>query len=100
MLINTEIKQVTIEPGTGLTRVENNSFIIYPNPNDGSFSIDLGKVFSKVVVTITAPDGRIIQREERENAQLIGLNMIASSGIYLVTITSGNERAVFKMVRN
>jgi hypothetical protein len=76
------------------------NIILYPNPNDGSFTIDLGNVYSNTVVTITAPDGRIIHRVERDDARVIDLNMIAPQGIYLVTITSAKERAVFKILRN
>jgi hypothetical protein len=100
MNVNTEHKLVTIGPGTGIDNAADNSFVIYPNPTAGSFSIDLGRVYSDAVVTITAPDGRIIQKEERKNGQVFDMEMNALPGIYLVTITTDKERAVFKIVMN
>jgi uncharacterized repeat protein (TIGR03803 family) len=73
---------------------------LYPNPTDGLFSIDLGKEYSNTEVTISGLDGKIVQKEERKNTQLIDLSMVAAPGIYMVTISSGNERAVFRLVKN
>jgi uncharacterized repeat protein (TIGR03803 family) len=76
------------------------NLMLYPNPNDGSFSIDLGKVYSNAFVTIAAPDGRILQREERDDARIMDVKMDAQPGIYLVTINTDKERAVFKLVKD
>ncbi len=72
---------------------------LYPNPNDGSFSIDMGNVYSAIVVTIMSPDGWIIQRIKSNNVQIIDLKLDAPSGIYLTTISSEKGRAVFKIVK-
>jgi hypothetical protein len=73
---------------------------LYPNPTNGLFSIDLGKVYTNAEVMITGLDGRIIQKVFSNNAQVINLSMAAAPGIYMVTITSGNERAVFRIIKN
>ena len=73
---------------------------LYPNPNDGSFSIDLGKVYPYVEITITELDGRIIQKENDFNCRIMDLKMSASPGMYIVNITSENERAVILIVKN
>jgi uncharacterized repeat protein (TIGR03803 family) len=73
---------------------------LYPNPTDGSLSVNLGKAYSKVVVIITDTKGRIIQQENMINAKSIQLKMNTPPGIYMVIIASENERAVFKVIRN
>jgi uncharacterized protein (TIGR02145 family) len=79
---------------------KNNSPIrLYPNPTKGSFAVDLDKSYSNVNITITEFDGRIIQMENYNNAKTINLKMNAEPGIYLVTITTINDRAVFKIMK-
>jgi len=86
------------------TSLENNplkgNITIYPNPNDGSFLINFGKEYPNVDITITEPDGRIIQKENYNNIQVIDTKLSAQPGLYLLIIKSENEIAVFKMIRN
>jgi uncharacterized repeat protein (TIGR03803 family) len=76
------------------------NIVLYPNPNDGSFFIDMGKVYPNTQVTIIGSDGQIIQKETNSNARVINLKMFAQPGTYIVTITSENKKAVFKMLKN
>lgn len=48
-------------------------------------------------ITITQLDGRVIQKEHIMNARFKELQLSESPGLYLVTVTSGNQRAVFKL---
>jgi uncharacterized repeat protein (TIGR03803 family) len=70
---------------------------LYPNPTDGKFTIDLGRTYPDAEITISQLDGRIISRERVMNARLKELQLSESPGLYLVSFTSGNERAVFKL---
>jgi hypothetical protein len=86
---------------TGLTaNTFKHNIIIYPNPNDGTFFIDLGKFYSNVVVAISELDSRIIQMGKINYGKTIHMNLDASPGMYMVTIISENERAIFKIVKN
>jgi hypothetical protein len=76
-----------------------NNISIFPNPNNGSFSIDLGKTYSDTEITLTELDGRIIQKEKHHNSQIIEMNLSAFSGMYIIIITSGNEKAVFEILK-
>jgi uncharacterized repeat protein (TIGR03803 family) len=69
----------------------------YPNPTDGKFTIDLGKTCPNAEITITRLDGSIIRKEHIMNARFKDLQLSESPGLYLVSVTSGNERAVFKL---
>jgi uncharacterized repeat protein (TIGR03803 family) len=72
---------------------------LYPNPTDGSFSIDLGRIYQNVEISITTLDGRIIRKEYLINCRFKYLQLSESPGLYLVTITSEKERAVFKVTK-
>lgn len=75
------------------------SIILYPNPNDGSFSIDLGGIYPKVEVSISELDGRIIRKDEVYNSQILDMQISALRGMYMVIVSYENERAVFKVVK-
>jgi uncharacterized repeat protein (TIGR03803 family) len=72
---------------------------LYPNPSDGSFSIDLGWNYPKAEITITELDGRIIRKDFVLNKQIMDLQISASPGVYLVTVSAENERAIFKILK-
>jgi hypothetical protein len=72
---------------------------LYPNPNEGSFFIDLGRIYPKTEITITESDGRIIRKDYRFNNRIMDLQMDASPGMYMVIICSDDERAVFKILK-
>lgn len=73
--------------------------LVYPNPTNGNFSIDLGKTYSSVSLTIKNLNGQKIQSEKFEESQLLKLNLDQPTGIYLVTIESDDYKAVIKLVK-
>ena len=84
----------------------NGSFTVSPNPNKGSFTID-GRTTSNAVelVTITVTDvlGQAIYSQQAETgngyfSRLVQLDNSIANGMYLVTITSGQDRIVFHIV--
>ena len=70
---------------------------VYPNPTDGKFTIDLGKTYPEAEITITQLDGRIIRNDLMTNSRFKDLLLSGSPGLYIIEITSGNERYVFKL---
>jgi hypothetical protein len=92
------IISLTINNITGMTDNTLKSCIsLYPNPTDGFFTLDLGKICPEAEITITRSDGRVILKEHITNSRFKDLQLSEAPGLYLVTITSGNERAVFKL---
>ncbi len=73
---------------------------IYPDPNDGSFSIDLGRVCPRADVTITGIDGRLIMKERYLSSRKLDMKISSSPGVYFVIITMDNRREVLKMVKS
>jgi uncharacterized repeat protein (TIGR03803 family) len=94
------IHEVVINTATGLIQSTFESDVrLYPNPTEGDVSIDLGKVYADVEVTITGPDGKIVQKDRLKQARVTSLNMPEPAGIYVVTLTSGKDLAVFRIVK-
>lgn len=61
---------------------------VYPNPNNGTFDIDLGKVaFDISLIRITDMAGKIIKEVRPENLSLHNFSL-ANSGVYIAAIES------------
>jgi hypothetical protein len=89
---------LTITYPTGLNiHAFKQNITLYPNPTDGLFTIDLGKTYPDVEITISQTDGRIIRREHITDSRLKELQLPGSPGLYIVDVISGNERSVFKL---
>jgi hypothetical protein len=90
-----------IESSLGL--IENNfeyKPLVYPNPTVGNFSIDLGTIYNNVSITLTDINGRIIQFRNTLHGRFFDLEIDSSSGMYLLTVESGKNRAVIKIIKN
>lgn len=84
--------------GLGITKNGfNENVLIYPNPTDANFTIDLGESHLYTKVTIIDVLGKIIQLNTYNNSQTLTINLDAPSGIYTVIIESGNNRSIQKL---
>jgi len=72
---------------------------VYPNPSNGNFSVDLGKIKGNVKINITDINGRLIQSSEYNNSQILNLTIAEPTGIYFMTIESAKQRTVLKLVK-
>lgn len=66
-------------------------FILYPNPTNGQFSIDLGNYYEQVTVTITDINGKIIELSTFNKSQFLNLKIEESAGIYMLLIESNSK---------
>lgn len=76
-----------------------NSVLVYPNPNNGRFSIDMGKSFPSVIVTIYDIKGKLIETEVFKESQLLDVKMKGEAGIYFVNIESEDSKAVIRLIK-
>ncbi|MGB0863614.1 MAG: LamG-like jellyroll fold domain-containing protein [Saprospiraceae bacterium] len=76
-----------------------NSLLLFPNPTNGEFSIDMGQKYNKATVTIMDLTGRLILSNTYSNNQLLNLNLNAPSGIYVLIVQSEDKRAVIRLVK-
>ena len=93
------------EPNTipTLSIVENNfglEFKAYPNPNQGNFTINLGKIYNQIRVSITNSLGQEIQTQKIQSSDNVTLNIDTKSGMYFVNIsTEKGTSAVLKILK-
>lgn len=94
---------LTVSTNAALGIIKNkfgNKLVIYPNPTNGIFSIDLGNTCKSVKVTIMDLSGKQIQTKNYNNSQLLDLNIESkSAGIYLMAIESGENKAIIKLLK-
>ena len=76
-----------------------NNLIIYPNPTSGNFSIDLGDTYENIQIVITDVHGKRIESDNIIQSQILSLSIDESNGIYFVSLTAGDKRAVIRLVK-
>ncbi|MBE0648456.1 MAG: T9SS type A sorting domain-containing protein [Bacteroidales bacterium] len=102
--VDTLIKSdyITVDPGVGINSQEGNvSASIYPNPNNGSFKLEL-KVLknSRADIQIFNNLGSVVYEENgvQINGELLkNFNLNLGSGIYFLVVRSGSEKTMQKL---
>jgi len=77
-----------------------NKFLVYPNPTNGNFSIDMGEVYPLLVVSLSDLSGKMIYGLQYRQSRFLNLDINAAAGIYLLTIDSGRDKTVIRMIKN
>jgi len=72
---------------------------IYPNPTQGTVSVDLGRIYHYAEITIIRTDGQVMGKYCLFNSRYKDIQMPGLPGPYMFSITSGNERAVLKILK-
>jgi hypothetical protein len=73
---------------------------LYPNPTDGTVTVDLKKYYSKVSIMLHDMLGRKIMAKHYDQIQNFELTLQQSPGVYFLTVISENKKAVFKLIKN
>ncbi|MGV7105893.1 M64 family metallopeptidase [Flavobacterium sp. U410] len=76
-------------------------FVLYPNPNNGSFNLQLTAISDKVAVNVYDMRGRLILNKQVQANGLVNEAIEltnAQAGIYLVTIEDGARKVTKKIV--
>ena len=74
------------------------NIIIYPNPNSGNFTVDIGQVTDKIDVTVLDLQGRIVLRKGFTQTYLFQMNLNDRAGIYFVSISSEHGKSLVKII--
>lgn len=73
---------------------------LFPNPSSGRFTINLGASYPNSKVVVTNLLGQIVASANFENQQVLEMNISASEGIYLATVTNNEGKtAIFKILK-
>lgn len=74
-------------------------FVVYPNPTSGNFSIDLGAIYENSQISIIDITGKLIDSKIMTQSQIINLSIEEPDGIYIVSIQSGDKKAVVRVIK-
>ncbi len=75
--------------------------LIYPNPSDGNFSVDLGASYPSVVITVRDVNGKVVQATSPSGTyeQLFHLKLEEPAGVYFLTVKAGDKKAVVRVLK-
>ncbi|MBN4071024.1 T9SS type A sorting domain-containing protein [Crocinitomix catalasitica] len=96
---------VTITSTSGINTVANESTqaLIYPNPNDGIFRIDLDKAFGKeiVILMIDVSGKLVMERSIEKNTETLSVELNTENqakGMYYLKVISDGRLSTFKII--
>jgi hypothetical protein len=73
---------------------------IFPNPNNGNFSITFSEQMKDIEVKVTDLRGRVISKKRFSEISKTEMQINEESGMYLVHIKSAKGTAVLRVVKN
>lgn len=83
----------------GMEQNDFSNLVVYPNPTDGNFTVDLGQTYDQITIQITNSLGQVVENSVYSELQLIDIQLEAESGIYFVEIiTNEGLRSKVKLV--
>lgn len=74
--------------------------IIYPNPTIGRVTIELGREYPETIVAIYTLNGLLLHQLVFLNTSQFEVNIVNAPGVYLISLQSGNRKALFRVVKN
>ncbi|MCF8380999.1 MAG: T9SS type A sorting domain-containing protein [Bacteroidales bacterium] len=72
---------------------------VYPNPTSGRILIDLGASFEKTIASLSDMNGKIVKQFTFNNNQKMEVNIEQPAGIYFLTLRSGNNTAIIRIIK-
>jgi hypothetical protein len=90
---------VSVDPCTGIASYGSGASIrVYPNPNSGVFSIDLGSA-TEAVTEISDVTGRVIARVQSQD-QIVTMNIEGfASGVYYARVETASGGQVIRVIK-
>jgi hypothetical protein len=99
--VGTTVLALVVDPCTGIASLNGNGInnaIVYPNPSNGEFAIELKNGLNKTI-ELTDVTGRIVLTKATD-LDLVHLNINGlSNGVYYVKIKSNNTTNTLKIVK-
>lgn len=97
---NTDAQNITVNVCTGLTELSNNSFVVYPNPTSGDFSIDFNKAInSPIEIEVFDVIGKLVLTQNvSTNHTVISLDAFAK-GIYTVRLKTDESYSIIRVIK-
>lgn len=89
---------ITLDGGESINDINaENSMIVYPNPTDGTFYVNVPTVENGAKIIVTTLTGKVVYNASiSSNVTNVTLN--TTGGIYLVTVSNGNSVETAKLI--
>ncbi len=75
------------------------NIVLYPNPTKGAVTIEVGERQEEVRISLSDVSGQKLKSWSFEQTETVELTIEGASGIYLLHISSGEQEAVFRLVK-
>ena len=95
---STGISKISNIPGN-INDLKKNSFTIYPNPTNGITTLELDKTYDLVNINIMDITGKTISSNSYNSTKKITFEIIETSGIYIVEVSTTNEHFKIKLLK-
>jgi hypothetical protein len=76
-----------------------NTLTAYPNPTKGDMSIALSTSYDDVTVNIRNLLGQYVLKKSYSGLTLLQLNIPGEAGIYFIEVSSGDKKAILKVMK-
>ncbi|MGJ8660622.1 MAG: lamin tail domain-containing protein [Bacteroidota bacterium] len=96
--VDTSACYALISVGLLENNIENN-VVVYPNPSDGNFVIDLGSSNQETTIIISNVYGKIIRSISFDKGQLLDISLQEPNGIYLISIQAKDEKTMIRLIK-
>jgi hypothetical protein len=93
------LKIQVVPAPVSLVEVSNSSLGVFPNPTNGHVSLDLTQCKDAIELKVMDLNGKVIHSMLYQKNQLIDLNFEGPAGIYLLSIESGDKKAVIRLIK-
>ncbi|MBK8368911.1 MAG: T9SS type A sorting domain-containing protein [Bacteroidetes bacterium] len=97
---NSDNKTITVDLCTGITELNNNSFVAYPNPTTDNFTIDFNKSNNNVIeIEVYDAIGKLVLAQTTSNNHtVISLEQLAK-GIYNVRLKDNGSYTTIRVIK-
>ena len=73
--------------------------VVYPNPTTRMITIDLATNYENIELVLYDMHGRLLKQQSFENKKSFEFELNEVAGVYVITISSENKQAVFRVIK-
>jgi hypothetical protein len=75
------------------------NLVLFPNPTDGAFFVDMGEIYNEVTLRLYDLQGRLIRSKVFANNQKLQMQIDVPAAVYLLKIDAEDKQAVIRLVK-
>jgi photosystem II stability/assembly factor-like uncharacterized protein len=101
LMSGTIVRTLTVNQNglTGISSIEEkNTFALYPNPNKGRFTIDLGSIAEIKKIEILDTTGKLLLERQVNAVEKVDFSGNFNAGLYFIKVYYNNTSSIRKMI--